>query len=211
MTLRFLLICEGASDASMVAHVRNLLLHFGIADTDGNHWAKPGPLAHKIRDGLKYFGDCDLLLIHRDADSNIESASAGPEKRRQEISSAVIDSGFPGPWVAIVPVQTTEAWLLLDELAIRSVTGNPNGTIPLELPFQTIVEGEANPKARLEQALLTASELSGRRRKRFNRDIPVMHRILLEGLPVGGRLEHVPSWVRFREDLKAAVDSLSIQ
>ena len=209
MTLRFLLICEGPSDTSMVAHVEELLLHFGITDTDGNHWTKPGRLAQKIMDGLRYFGDCDLLLVHRDADSETDSESAGPEKRRQEISDAIGDSGFSGPWVGIVPVQTTEAWLLLDETAIRNVTGNPNGTVPLGLPTQTQVEGEANPKARLEQALLTASELTGRRRKRFHRDIPSMHRLLLESLPIGGPLEQVPSWVRFRDELRAALDALS--
>ena len=209
MIVRFLLVCEGPSDTSLVSHIRKLILHRGMPNPIGGFWYKTGSLEGKVRDGLQYFGECDLLLVHRDADSETESESAGPAKRHQEISDAVRDSGFHGLWVEIVPVQTTEAWLLLDETAIRNVTGNPNGTVPLGLPIQTQVEGEANPKARLEQALLTASELGGRRRKRFHRDIPSMHRLLLEELPIGGLLEQVPSWIRFRNDLMTALDSLS--
>ena len=68
MTVRFLLVCEGSSDTSLVAHIEKLLLHYGLSDLKGDHWAKSGSLMHKIRDGLKHFGDCDLLFVHRDAD-----------------------------------------------------------------------------------------------------------------------------------------------
>jgi hypothetical protein len=38
------------------------------------------------------------------------------------------------PVVCVVPVRMMEAWLLIDEMAIRRVAGNPNGRIPIELP-----------------------------------------------------------------------------
>ena len=205
MTLRFLLVCEGSSDAALLTHISKLLIQIGRFDPQGSAWTRGVQLVDKIRNGLQHSSSCDLLLIHRDADSGEETRSAGLTRRTEEIASAVSDSGFIGPWVAIVPVRMTEAWLLLDETAIRQVAGRPNGKLPLGLPPHNQVENESNPKACLEQALMAASETSGRRRQRFNRDIPHMRRLLLDQLPVGGPLEHIPSWVRFRDGLAEAL------
>jgi hypothetical protein len=99
----------------------------------------------------------------------------------------------------------TESWLLVDETAIRYVAGCPRSNTSLDLPPLRRVELESDPKGRLEQALLAASSKSGRRLRRFERDIPTLRRQLLNDLPVGGPLEQVPSWVRFRDDLIAAL------
>ena len=209
MTLRFLLVCEGSSDAALIPHISKLLLQNGQSDPQGIAWTRSGPLPNKIRGGLEYSGACDLLLVHRDADSQEDTRSAGPQKRVEEIRSAVGQSEVDIPWAGVIPVQTTESWLLLDESAIRRAAGKPSGSVPLSLPTQTQVEGESDPKGCLERALLAASETSGRRREKFVRDIPHMRRTLLEELPVGGQLLQVPSWVRFRDDLKAVSDALS--
>ena len=209
MTVRFLLVCGGPSDTSLVAHIEKLLLHYGLSDLKGDHWAKSGSLMPKIRDGLRHFGDCDLLFVHRDADSVQETQSAGPEKRLEEICEAVRDSGFAGKWVGIVPVRMTETWLLVDDSAIRYVAGRPRSNTPLNLPLLRQVELESDPKALLETALVTASGTSGRKRKGFIKGIPILKHQLLEDLPPGGPLEQVPSWVRFRDDLKSALDTVS--
>lgn len=209
MNLRFLLVCEGSSDAALIAHIGKLLLQNGQPDPQGMAWTRSGGLPEKIRVGLEYSGACDLLLVHRDADSQEDTRSAGPQKRMEEIQFAVRQSAIDIPWVGIIPVQTTESWLLLDESAIRRAAGKPGGSVPLDLPTESQVEGESDPKGCLERALLTASATSGRRREKFSRDIRHMRRTLLEELPVGGPLEQVPSWVRFRDDLKAALDGLS--
>ena len=209
MTLRFLLVCEGSSDAALTTHISKLLIKWGQVDPRGTAWPGIRSLAEKIREGLQYSGGCDLLLVHRDADSYVESSSAGPSKRAEEIETAVQHSGYMGPWVGIVPVRTTEAWLLLDQSAIRRAAGRPIGTLPLGLPNPNLVESESDPKHCLQQALLTASETSGRRRQKFSRDFPHVRRRLLEELPVGGLLEQVPSWLRFRDDLKTALDAMS--
>ena len=208
MTLRFLLVCEGSSDAALIPHISRLLLKFGLLDPQGISWTRSGPLVDKISEGLRHSGGCDLLLVHRDADSEVDTASSGPKKRAEEIEEAVYRSGYIGPWAGIVPVRMTESWLLLDGLAIRQVTKKPNGSVPLGLPNKNQVESESDPKACLEQALLAASETSRRRRKKFNRDIPHLRRLLLGQLPVGGPLEQVPSWVRFRDDLKNALGTM---
>ena len=205
MTIRFLLVCEGSSDAALIPHIRKLLIRFGQADPEGSAWYGTGSLADKIREGLRYFSDCDLLFVHRDADASRETRSAGAERRRSEIGEAVRDSGFTGPRVGIVPVRMTESWLLLDHEAIRHVAGRPQGNAPLGLPLPAQAENVADPKERLEQALLTASGLSGRRMSKLKRDIPHLRRLLLEELPVNGPLEQVSSWVRFRDDLVSAL------
>ncbi len=61
----------------------------------------------------------------------------------------------------------TEAWLLVDEMAIRSAAGNPNGTVPLDLPSLRKLEQVPDPKKVLLGALTTASGLNVRRRSRL--------------------------------------------
>ena len=211
MTLRFLLVCEGSSDSALMGHISRLLIQNGQSDPQGVSRTGSKPLADKIREGLRHSGACDLLFIHRDADADNETQSAGPHKRAKEIEDAVRDSGYSGTWVGIVPVRMTEAWLLVDESAIRAVAGRPHSNVPLDLPSPIQVEGEADPKAILEQTLITASETSGRKRKIFSRDISSLKHRLLVDLPVGGPLEQVPSWVRFRDDLLAALASMGSQ
>ena len=208
MTLRFLLVCEGSSDAALIPHISKLLLQNGQSDPQGIDWARSGSLADKIREGLFFSGACDLLFVHRDADSDEESRSAGPNRRANEIEAAVRDSGCDIPWAGIVPVRMTESWLLLDESAIRRVAGRTSSDAALDLPSPNQVERESNPKDCLEQALITASGFSGRRLRNFKRDIPYLRQLLLNELPVGGSLEQVPSWVRFRDNLLAALANM---
>ena len=109
MTIRFLLVCEGSSDAALVQHIRRLFVEYGQNDPEGLTWDKGRLLTDKIRGGLQYAGDCDLLLVHRDADASEETPNAGPERRYDEINKAVSYSGYSGVWIGIVPVRMTEA------------------------------------------------------------------------------------------------------
>ena len=208
MTLRFLLVCEGSSDTALIPHIRRLLVQYGQTDPEGNYWTRGNLLAEKIQEELQHSGDCDLLLLHRDAGAYQETRDAGPERRYDEIRRAVSEAGYTGAWVGIVPVQMTEAWLLLDEPAIRKVAGRPHSNAPLGLPPPNQVESDSDPTGRLAEALIVASGASGRRLRRFERDLPQIHRQLLEGLPPGGLLEQVPSWVRFRDELETELNTL---
>lgn len=108
----------------------------------------------------------ELLLVHRDSEG--ESL----DERLDEIQQAL--SRTEQRYVAVVPVRMTEAWLLHDEAAIRRASGNPNGTKRLQLPAIRRVEREADPKQVLRAALLDASELSGLRRHKKDRDFATM-------------------------------------
>jgi hypothetical protein len=102
---------------------------------------------------------CDILFIHRDAEAQPAL------NRRQEIAARA--SVVNTPYVPVVPIRMTEAWLLFDEQAIRSAVGNPNGTVDLRLPATAALEDLPDPKQVLHMALTTASELNRRRRSSF--------------------------------------------
>jgi hypothetical protein len=97
------------------------------------------------------------LFIHRDAEAQ------NPDERRDEIANAVRQADCAPYSVCVIPVRMTEAWLLLDELAIRRASGNPKGRVALNLPVPALVERTIDPKYTLFQALRTASGHQGRR------------------------------------------------
>ncbi len=81
-------------------------------------------------------------------------------------------------FVPVVPVRMTEAWLLIDEGAIRRAASNPNGTQELELPAIARLEDLSDPKTALHDMLLKASEKRGRRLDQFRKRIPsAVHRV----------------------------------
>ena len=101
-----------------------------------------------------------------------------------------------------------EAWLLADEVAIRMVAGRPHGTEPLDLPPPHELERVSDPKRLLRDVLIRAGVPRGdRRRKKFVSQFGKFRRQLAENLQVGGPLEHVAAWVKFRDDVAAAVAS----
>jgi hypothetical protein len=60
-----------------------------------------------------------------------------------------------------------EAWFLFDLLAIRTAAGNGNGDNPLALPSINELDTIPDPKERLYDLLRQATELGGRRLKKF--------------------------------------------
>lgn len=200
--MRFMLVCEGSSDAALREHILNLLDGRTQTVTEGEVWFQGRRLADKIRNGFNRHCECDLLFVHRDANST------GAAARYREIAAAVQDAGYAGPWVGIVPVRMTESWLLCDTDAIRRATRKPQGRAPLELPPLSGVERIADPKTALETALLAASENRGRRRSGDRQDLPRLRRQLLQRLLPGSPLEHAPSRARFRDDTIDAVQLL---
>jgi hypothetical protein len=120
-------------------------------------------LEERLQDAIKLF-PCDVLFIHRDAERE------PPEKRRREIDMAIAALGNSvSYWVPVIPVRMTEAWLLIDEKAIRQSADNPNGNVALKLPRLSRLESEPDPKEILNQQIIIASEKSGRRLEKLRR------------------------------------------
>ena len=163
--LDFTLLTDGSSDAILI-HPLTWMLHQHLCCAINGTWADlrrlPNPpkgLRDRIVAALDLY-PCDLLFIHRDAERK------PLDRRIAEIETAV--AGLPDPLVPVVPVRMQEAWLLIDEPALRRAAGNPNGGVDLEMPTIEGLESLPNPKRVLYDLLLDASELTGRRRKKLN-------------------------------------------
>ena len=76
----------------------------------------------------------------------------------------------------VIPIRMQEAWLLIDEQAIRTAANRPNGQAPLNLPRRVSLESLPDPKRILYDALVTASERHGRHLKRV-RVAAAAHRV----------------------------------
>jgi hypothetical protein len=182
-----------------------LLRSLGSPHIEGE-WAdlrvlsKPAPtLIDRVRLALDHY-PADLIFIHRDAEKQPR------EGRVAEITAAVAALGRPIVHVCIIPVRMTEAWLLHDEAAIRRAAGNPNGTCALEIPAVKRLDALADPKSVLKQALLTASEATGRLRKRKARDFGVMRHRVAELIDDYAPLRSLPAFQALEADLGHVLD-----
>jgi Domain of unknown function (DUF4276) len=203
-TMRIAFLGEGSSDNGIAPHIERLAAERRIrSSVTVPDFARLGSkIGHSVPEklcALRGFGDeYDLVVVHRDADN------AGHEARAAEISQAMSAEWAEIAHVPAIPVRMLEAWLLLDEQAIRQVSENPNGRMALGLPKLAAIERHADPKALLKETLARASGLSGRRFEQFQRRFP-QHRLrLLELLDPRGPVLTLPSWNRFVGDLDGA-------
>ncbi len=210
MRIHFVLVGEGSSDDGLIPHLENLCIELGASEVTGASLdyqrlkqSIRKTVEAKLQAAMLLEPTANLFFVHRDADSQ------DPVPRISEITEAVSRCGLEKPWVSVVPVQETEAWLLLDEAAIRTVAGRPRGRRSLDLPHPREVESVTSPKEKLQEALVNASELIGRRLARFRREFPAHRHLLLQRLPTGGALFEVQSWSRLRDGLGQAVSILS--
>jgi hypothetical protein len=213
MRIRFGLVTEGSSDRGLVDHLEALCRRAGATEAQGHApdlGRLPTPIgksvAEQVRTLVKLEPDIELLFIHRDADDLDDRAARSVIDRGIES----LDASIP-PHVKIVPIQELEAWLLLDEVEIRHVAGNPRGRQALGLPAVAAVEGTSKPKERLELALVAASGLAGQRLARFKKRIPMFRGILLQRLDIDGPVQALTSWQRLVSDVNDAVAALSHQ
>ncbi len=178
--LKYTLLSDGSSDRALIP-ILNWLLRQHLADdfTIQPEWAnpyrfptRPTALSDRIAKTIEYY-PCDILFIHRDAEAQPRS------QRVNEIQTALQaleNTSTPLKFIPVIPIRMTEAWLLFDEQAIRTAASNPNGTVPLNLPPVGNVENCPDPKELLYQVLKNASQLSGRRLKKF-RPSDKVHRV----------------------------------
>ena len=167
--LRYTLVADGSSDRSLVPILTWLLRgSCGLQPIQGEFSDlrrlpnPPRSLAERIDRSVELFS-CDLLFVHRDAER------ATIEHRAAEIGRAVRKTKVaPWPVVCVVPVRMQEAWLLIDEAALKGAAGNPNGKELLDLPSVETLEALPDPKQILHDRLRLASGLRGRRLRSFN-------------------------------------------
>ena len=171
---RFTLVADGPSDRALLPVLTWLLRQHceGISiqpEFSDLRWlpSHPRGLFRRIDKSMELY-PCDLLFVHRDAEG--ESV----EKRQDEIRESLERSerGKTLPVVCVVPVRMQEAWLLIDEPALKRAAGNPSSRQRLSMPPVKRLEDLPDPKRVLHDLLRKASGRKGRRQlKRFNRDL----------------------------------------
>lgn len=192
---RYTLLADGTSDQVLVPildwligqHLPNVRSVSAFARGFG----KVGNDLHsRVEAALQYF-PCDLLFIHRDAEA------MSPHQRRAEIDAVMSDSDVP--FVAVIPVRMSEAWLLTNEEAIRFAAGNAASRHRLNLPRRQRWESLPDPKAILLDALRLASGKSGRAMDKFNPE--KARHLITPRSPSFDALRGLPAFDAFEADL----------
>lgn len=203
--VRYTLLTDGTSDRSLVSAL-DWVIHRHGRPIEGRSWADlsllPSPprrLRERIDAAIQLY-PCDLLFVHRDAEREPWEA------RQAEIGRAA--EACAVPYVPVIPVRMTEAWFLHDEAAIRLASANPRGRVSLELPPIHKLEELPDPKAALEQALLAAAEVSGRRLSQRRRGLPRMRARVAELTGDFSPLIGLPAFDRLLADVGAALTRL---
>lgn len=201
MLLRLTLVVDGSSDRALKPILEWLLQqHLPIGTSFEVTVAKlPGKYEpnDRLRLSWEYFGG-DMLLVHRDAEK------AAFPVRRAQIDTWVTEAfPSPPPYVGVVPVRMMEAWLLLDEPAIREAAGNPNGTVCLNLPPVKQLESLPDPKELLLELLRKATENNPRRRRTFN-EWQAVHRLAEFQQEIGFQaLRVLPAFAALEREIQA--------
>lgn len=201
---RYTLIADGPSDRCLLPIVDWVLsgtpAASGVARqvADFRHLMEPPTgLVARIRLSFEQY-PCDLLFVHRDAEAERR------ETRVEEIRAAS-EAAAVSEYVPVVPVRMTEAWLLIDEHAIRLSADNPNGTNPLPLPTIGNLEAIPDPKRVLHECLLAACELGRRRREQFRKRISERVQRVASVISDFRPLEQLSAFRAFRSETNLAV------
>ncbi len=207
MNIRFTLVAEGSTDVALLP-----IINWALRANERVREVEPqfvhpnqlppanAGLAERIRMAWALY-PADILFVHRDADR--ESL----EVRRSEIQRAVEFVGAISPHVPVVPVRMTEAWLLIEENAIREAAANPRGTMPLGLPKISGIERVADPKQVLYDSLRKAADLSGRRLKKFH--VPTAAGLVADRIRDFSPLRQLGAFLEFELLLRQALDRLA--
>jgi len=159
-------------------------------------------LAGKIRAALHHY-PCDLLFVHRDAESSEREIR---QQRYEEIRKAM--EAHAVPYVGVVPVRMTEAWLLIDAEAICKAADNPHCQAKIVLPSLRRLETLSDPKQELHELLERASEKKGRRLDQFRRDLSWRRVRVAELISDFAPLHQLSAFAQFAEETRQVIQQL---
>ena len=170
--LCYTLLSDGSSDKALIPILTWLLQKNQIECAIQSNWADlrrlpkpPKTLSSRIISSLEIY-PCDLLFIHRDAERELREKPVA--EIIQSVEEALTKTETIPPHICVIPVRMQEAWLLIDEAALRKAAGNPHGSQLLQLPNIHRLETLPDPKDTLHGLLSQASGLTGRRLKQFS-------------------------------------------
>ena len=199
--MHYMLISEGKDDRMLLGPIDWLLGQHCSVEYSGD-WANPAALEDSSRElsvrlsQVGRFYPCDLAFVHRDTDTFTY------EDRHTEITAALVRSGYGVPVICAIPVRMTEAWFLFDAAAIRRAADKPRSVTQLNLPNHTEAQRRADPKRILEDALVVASELSGRKLDQFKKDIGRRKALVSNHIDDYSSLRAQSAFLKFESDLR---------
>jgi hypothetical protein len=143
----------------------------------------------------------EVLLYHHDG-APAATAQAKVDEIRRDVTAVRRE-----PFVAVVPVRETEAWLLADHAAVEHAVGRQ--AIPLllvEVPRATDVEALADPKKTLNTAIAYAA---GRRASgsKLQADRPDVYADIATNLDLD-LLRRVPSFQCWWDEMAQALEKM---
>jgi len=199
-----LFIAEGSSDLPLAGIIESLFFARGVSVRLSNpdysllSTRVRRDVKSRLTAGLELTGETpNVIVVHRDSDS------ADPDERRREIEIGAQAASVTSEIVPVIPVRMTEAWLLIDERAIRQVAGNPGGHMDLGLPKLHEIERKADPKKLLGECLIRAADATGRRRKALESRFSNHRRQLLQRLDPNGPVTQLTGWQALEHDIDA--------
>lgn len=204
---RITLAADGRSDRCLLPAIRWAVSQALVTRGDGGlvqyafALVTSSPLEIRLEEASAKYPS-DILVVHRDAEKE------GAARRFEEIARAVGRVDGLETRVPVVPIRMSEAWLLVDERAIREASGNPAGKVPLQLPRIRDLESTPDPKRVLRESILVASETKGRRRQRLRRDLAQRVQRVAELIDDYGVLRGLSAFRRFESDMSAALDAV---
>ena len=181
-----------------------LLIELGVKIPIQPTWADfrrlhnpPKKLEDRIQKAIALY-PCDLLFVHRDAEKESR------QKRVSEIHQAVdlLKEDVQLPVVCVIPVKMTEAWLLIDEKAIREAAGNPKGNKPLNLPKSSKIEELSDHKETLKGLLEAARGHSSRKSHRKSQNFSIERARIAELIDDFHPLKQLPAFIDLESELK---------
>lgn len=208
--IRYTLIADGSSDKALMNIIKWVLDDLfpkipnkGIYG-DFRMLQKP-PRKDEVYKQIQYaehYYPFDILFYHRDGESN---SSTIIDERIAEIKGQ-LDAEFNQKIVCVIPIKMMEAWLLIDEMAIKKAAGNKNYNNQVNLPPVNKLEMLKEPKEILHDLLKQVSGLKSRRLKNFNVHQAV--HLITEYTTDYRLLRQLNAFNKFEEDLKNVVNSL---
>lgn len=203
-SLRYTLLGDGSSDRALIPILTWLLRQscgeIPILPRFADLRDLPQPpriLPERIQQSVELY-PCDLLFVHRDAERDSVS------KRAEEIRQAVEESGPQSlpPVICVIPMRMLEAWLLIDEVALRLASGNPSGSLPLNLPNVNALETLQDPKETLYTLLRDASGLQGRRLRHFDKTLARRLQQVADEIEDFGPLRQLAAFRRLEREIE---------
>jgi hypothetical protein len=207
--LRYTLVSDGGSDRALIPILTWILTVNGIECAIQHNWADLRSLPTKVKglpERIEKSYDlypCDILFIHRDAEK------VPPESRKAEIDKAIRNVNINRdklPYICVIPVKMTEAWLLIEDDAIKIAAGNPGKRERLALPRMYDLETLTDPKKILHDFLKEACGLKGRRLREYipSRNASRVSEFIADFSP----LRQLPAFRNLEKEIKAYIKTL---